>query len=223
MLFLSGAAAFFRLWADPGINLGFPFSLRLRGRHLEVICFTKALATRARGMLWAGSRVAWVSARPACGWKAGRCFRLLISSAEGAASWAAGRAGGRDRWSLSWCDVVGSEQLGGGSLVFLHLQCNSCIAPSGKNRFLCNSFTSPSCPVCLPREGKPWGKGRGAYAETPIALCRGFLVSTGPDLSGRITQESRDVGAGTAAHGLKWLLCVFVHLSTLGRYRSIYM
>lgn len=180
---------------------------------MEVIYSTKALAPWARGMLWAGSRVAWASARPARGWKPGTRFRLLVSSAEGAASRAAGGAGGRNAWSLAWRDVEGSERLGG-SLVFLHLQCDSCIALSGKNRFLCNSFTSPSHPACLPREGEPPGKGRGARAETPIALCRGFLLSTSPNLSGRITQESGDVGAGTAACCLKWLLCVFIHLST---------
>lgn len=52
------------LWADPGTNLGFPLSLCLRARHLEVICSTKALSVRARGLLWAGSHRAWVSAQP---------------------------------------------------------------------------------------------------------------------------------------------------------------
>lgn len=160
-MFSSGAAAFFSLWADPGINLGFHFSPCLKGRHLEVICFTKALATQARGMLWAGSRVAWVSARPAGGWKAGRCFRLLTSSVEGAASWAAGRVGRRHRWSLAWHDLESSERLGG-LPIFLRLWHDSCIAPSGKNHFSCDSFTSPSCLACLPREGRLWGKGRGA-------------------------------------------------------------
>lgn len=150
-------------------------------------------------MLWAASRGVWVSARPAHGWEAGRRFRLLISSAEGAASWAAARAGGRGGWSLAWRDKERSEQLGSW-LVFLHLRCHRRVAPSGKKRFLCDSVMSPSCPACLPREGTLWGRGVQPTQRPPLlALGRAYPLTTSPSLLGRTAQESRELGAGTAA------------------------
>lgn len=96
-----------------------------------------------------------------------------------------------------------SEWFGGSQFGFT-VWYDRCIAPSGKSCLLCDALTSPSCPAGFPREGRPRGKGREAYAETPIVLCRAFSLST----STRLLWESRELGSGTAACCLKWLLCV---------------
>lgn len=129
---------------------------------------------------------------------AGRCFWLRISAMEG-----------EDGWSLAQRDGDGSEQLGG-SLVFLHLQCDhSCVAPSGKNHFLCSSFTSPSCPACLPRAGRPQGKGTGARAETPRAPRGGF-----PSLMAPIYQTICENHPGKQKRG-SWHCCVLAEMAAL--------
>lgn len=148
-------------------------------------------------MLWAASRGVWVSARPAHGWEAGRCFRLLISSAEGAASWAAARAGGRGGWSLAWRDVECSERLGVGWYFYI---CDVIVVLPLLGRTV-SSATPLRLPAALP--ASPGKRCHGAESwsprrDPPLALCKVYPFSTSPSLLGRTAQESRELGAGTA-------------------------
>lgn len=117
--FKSGVAAFFRLRAEPGTNLCFFVSPRLRGRHLEVICLMKALAElaeQARGMLWGGAALCGcLEIRETLSAACFICQGSILSCSQ------AGKKG-RVLACLAWCGglwMVGSSALLTGSPIHL--------------------------------------------------------------------------------------------------------
>lgn len=179
------------LWADPGTNLGFPLSLCLRARHLEVICSTKALGA-GEGVALGREPPAWVSECwdtlwAACSiWEGCRQGRVVTALAWHGRLWAI-RSFAAVIPSVTWWPLLGRAVSSGPPL---HL---------------------PAAPPAFP--GKRNLKAERPMQRSPQHFAKCFPSPPAPIYLGQSPRkaESRELALKCC---LKCLLCMFIHLTT---------